>query len=180
MLLVFFRAEVAARQHQDQRIAALKLAQGADGGRVIRQRVIGEDAARDDVGTQGMTRLSECGVARPPRCMMSTPPEGPAVHAGNPRQGARPRGVITPGPPAFMPDTALINPARRSSAGQVPRPAWLTTAAATDIDVAAMSRPAHVPRHRCGNGAGPTTSPPHRCWVAPRTRDINVATVSPP
>src|SRR5215470_17559596 len=90
MLLVFLRAEVTARQCQDQRIAALKLAQGADGGRVVRQRVIGEDAARDDVGTQPMTasqsvaRLDRHGARR--RLLAKDLP----VHARSPNQRAAP------------------------------------------------------------------------------------------
>ena len=41
MLLVFFPAVVAAREREDQRIAALELAERADGAGVAGQRVIG-------------------------------------------------------------------------------------------------------------------------------------------
>src|SRR5580700_4602025 len=51
VLLVLFGAVVAARQGEDQRIAALKLAEFAHRAGVIRKGVIGEDAARSDVRT---------------------------------------------------------------------------------------------------------------------------------
>jgi len=50
VLLVLFRAVLAAREREHQRIAALKLAQRADGAGAVGQRVIGEGAAGDDVG----------------------------------------------------------------------------------------------------------------------------------
>jgi hypothetical protein len=46
VLLVLFGAIVAACQGEDQRIAALELAERTDGAGVIRESVIGEDAAR--------------------------------------------------------------------------------------------------------------------------------------
>jgi hypothetical protein len=42
MLLVFFRAVVAACGREDQRIAALEFAERADGAGVVGQRVIGK------------------------------------------------------------------------------------------------------------------------------------------
>ena len=44
-------AVVAAGQHEDQRVAALQLAQRAHDPGVVRQRVVGEDATGYDVGT---------------------------------------------------------------------------------------------------------------------------------
>jgi hypothetical protein len=55
VLLVLLGAVVAAREQEDQRVAALELAEPANGGSVVGQRVIREDAAGDDVGTHGMT-----------------------------------------------------------------------------------------------------------------------------
>ena len=55
VLPVLFRAVVATRQREDQRVPALELAQRADGAGVVGQRIIGEGAAGDDVGTHGMT-----------------------------------------------------------------------------------------------------------------------------
>jgi len=55
VLLVLFRAVVAARQGEDQRIAALKLAQPAHRAGMVRDSVTGEGAARDDAGTHEMT-----------------------------------------------------------------------------------------------------------------------------
>ena len=53
VLLVLFRAVMAAREREDQRVAALELAERPDGAGVVGQRVIGEDAAGGDVGTHG-------------------------------------------------------------------------------------------------------------------------------
>ena len=55
VLLVLFRAVVAAGKREDQRIAALEFAQRADRAGVVGQRVIGEDSAGNDVGTHGKT-----------------------------------------------------------------------------------------------------------------------------
>jgi hypothetical protein len=55
MLLVLLRAVVAACEREDQRIAALDLAERADRAGVIGQRIVGEDAAGDDVGTHEVT-----------------------------------------------------------------------------------------------------------------------------
>src|SRR5580700_7304565 len=55
VLLVLFGAVVAAGQGEDQRIAALKLAECAHRASVVRQSVIGEDAARSDIRTHRMT-----------------------------------------------------------------------------------------------------------------------------
>ena len=57
-------AVVAARERDDHRIAALQLAEPADGAGVVGQCVVGEDAADGDVGTHGMTASQ---VARPTR-----------------------------------------------------------------------------------------------------------------
>jgi len=40
---------------EDQRLAALHLAERRDGAGVVGQRVVGEDAARDDVETHSRT-----------------------------------------------------------------------------------------------------------------------------
>ena len=53
VLLVLFGAVVTAGKREDQRIAALEFAERADGAGVVGQRVVGEDAAGDDVGTHG-------------------------------------------------------------------------------------------------------------------------------
>ena len=53
VLLVLLRAVVAAREREYQRVAALELAEPADGAGVVGQRVIGEYIAGDDVGTHG-------------------------------------------------------------------------------------------------------------------------------
>ena len=53
VLLVLLRAVVAAGEREDQRIAALEFTQRADGVGVVGQRVVGEGAAGDDVGTHG-------------------------------------------------------------------------------------------------------------------------------
>jgi hypothetical protein len=53
VLLVLLRAVVAAREREDQRVAALEFAEPADGAGVVGERVIGEDAAGNDVGTHG-------------------------------------------------------------------------------------------------------------------------------
>ena len=50
VLLVLLRAEVAARERQDQRIVSLELAEPARRARVVGQLVVGEHAARRDVG----------------------------------------------------------------------------------------------------------------------------------
>ena len=50
MLLVLLRAVVAAREREDHRIAALDVAELTDGAGVVGQRVVREDASRDDVG----------------------------------------------------------------------------------------------------------------------------------
>src|SRR5271166_3591738 len=55
VLLVLFGAVVAARQGEDQRIAALKLAELAHRTGVVRESVIRKDAARSDVRTHRMT-----------------------------------------------------------------------------------------------------------------------------
>ena len=55
VLLVLFRAVVAARQGEDQRITALKLAERTHRAGVVRKSVIREDAARADVRTHRMT-----------------------------------------------------------------------------------------------------------------------------
>lgn len=60
MLPVLFRAVVATRERQDQRVPALELTQRADGAGVVGQRIIWEGAAGDDVGTHGL-------IASPPR-----------------------------------------------------------------------------------------------------------------
>jgi hypothetical protein len=67
VLLVLFGAVVASREREDQRIATLDPAERADGAGVIGQRVIGEDAARDDVGTRGMTATHVASRTRPAR-----------------------------------------------------------------------------------------------------------------
>src|SRR6266567_6646434 len=78
VLLVLFRAVVAARQGEDQRITALKLAELAHRPGVIRESVIREDAARPDVRTHRMTASHslEC-----PTCMvpLSTASQHPAA-----------------------------------------------------------------------------------------------------
>src|SRR6476620_2614003 len=51
MLLVLFRAVVAAGEREDQRVVALQLAEPAHGIRVVGQLVVGKDAARHNVGT---------------------------------------------------------------------------------------------------------------------------------
>src|SRR5689334_11767263 len=51
VLLVFLRAVVAAREGEDQRIAALQFAERAYRARVVRESVVREDAARSDVRT---------------------------------------------------------------------------------------------------------------------------------
>ena len=53
VLLVLFRAVVAARQGENQRIAALKLAELAHRPGVVRESVIREVAAGSDVRTHG-------------------------------------------------------------------------------------------------------------------------------
>ena len=53
VLLVLLRAVVAAGQREDQRVAALQLAERADDAGVVRERVVGEDATGNDVGTHG-------------------------------------------------------------------------------------------------------------------------------
>jgi hypothetical protein len=53
VVLVLFRAIVAARQYEDQRIAALQLAESTNSAGVIEQYVIGEEAAGSDVATHG-------------------------------------------------------------------------------------------------------------------------------
>src|SRR3954447_20883560 len=58
VLLVLLRAVVPARQREDQRVAALDLAERADVAFVIGQRVIREDAAGDDVRAHGDACLS--------------------------------------------------------------------------------------------------------------------------
>src|SRR5271166_5585743 len=55
VLLVLFGAVVAARQGEDQRIAALKLAERTHRAGVVRESIIGEDSARSDVRTHRMT-----------------------------------------------------------------------------------------------------------------------------
>ena len=65
VLLVLFRAVVAAGQGEDQRIAALKLAERTHRAGVIRERVIREGAARSDVRTHT--------THRPPRLRESRP-----------------------------------------------------------------------------------------------------------
>ncbi len=52
VLLVLFRTVVAAGEREDHRIPALELTQRAHGIGVVGQRIIGEDAPGDDVGTQ--------------------------------------------------------------------------------------------------------------------------------
>ena len=68
VLLVLFRAVVAARQGEDQRIAALKLAQRTHGAGVVRESVIREGAARSDVRTHGMIASPLPPRVRPGRC----------------------------------------------------------------------------------------------------------------
>jgi hypothetical protein len=55
VLLVLFGAVVAARQGEDQRIAALEVAELAHRAGVIRQSIIREDTARPDIRTHRMT-----------------------------------------------------------------------------------------------------------------------------
>src|SRR5215468_5254396 len=55
VLLVLFRAVVAAGEDEDQGVVALELAELAGGAGVVGQRVVGEGAAGDDVGTHGLT-----------------------------------------------------------------------------------------------------------------------------
>ena len=76
---MLFRAVVAARQGQDQRIAALKLAQRADVAGVVGQRIIGEGTAGDNVGTHGMiaSPLPAAGATR--TVLVSVCPENLAV-----------------------------------------------------------------------------------------------------
>src|SRR6478752_1919435 len=50
VLLVLFRAVVAARKREDQRIVALKLAERTNDVRVVGQLVVGKRAAGCDVG----------------------------------------------------------------------------------------------------------------------------------
>ncbi len=52
-------AVVAAPQHQDERVGALKFARSAYRAGRIGERVIGEDAARSDVSTHQMS-ASHC------------------------------------------------------------------------------------------------------------------------
>ena len=52
---MLFRAVVAARERQDQRVPALELAERADRAGLVGQRVIGEGPTGDDVGTHEMT-----------------------------------------------------------------------------------------------------------------------------
>ena len=75
---MLFRAVVAAREREDQRIAALKLAQSADGAYVVGQRIIGEGAAGDDVGTHGMI-ASLCRRGCGPDGACSVCPKDPAI-----------------------------------------------------------------------------------------------------
>src|ERR1700758_2228248 len=55
MLLVFLRAVVAAREREDQRIVALKLAELAQFARVIGQFVVGENASWHNIRTHDST-----------------------------------------------------------------------------------------------------------------------------
>ncbi len=49
VLLVVLRAEVPARQHQDERVVALQLAEPAPRAGVIGQLIVGKPGARNDV-----------------------------------------------------------------------------------------------------------------------------------
>src|ERR1700722_2037590 len=54
VLLMLFGAVVAARQGEDQRIAALQFAERTHRAGVVRESVIGKNAARPDVRTHRM------------------------------------------------------------------------------------------------------------------------------
>src|SRR6185312_7251506 len=68
MLLVLFRAIVAAGEREDQRVVALQLAEPAHGIGVVGQLVVGKDPARHDVGTHSRLLLqfllSDLGISR--------------------------------------------------------------------------------------------------------------------
>src|SRR5215472_11926499 len=64
MLLMLFRAVVAAREREDQRIIPLKLAESAQSVRVIGQLVVGKGASRHDVRAHTWTpSTGELGAA---------------------------------------------------------------------------------------------------------------------
>ncbi|MFE7860189.1 DUF488 domain-containing protein [Streptomyces sp. NPDC057403] len=65
VLLVLLGAVVPAGQREDQRIAALQLAEPTDRAGVVGQGEVREDPARNDVGTPGVSHLSSS--ARSPR-----------------------------------------------------------------------------------------------------------------
>src|SRR3954471_2356921 len=64
MLLVLLGAEQAARQREDQRIVALKLAQLAGDFGVVRQLVVRKGGARNDVSTHASTNFLSAGHRR--------------------------------------------------------------------------------------------------------------------
>ena len=67
MLLVLLGAVVTPSEGEDHRVAALKLAQEANGSLVIGQAVVGKRAPRHDVGThESSTSLSYGHVANQP------------------------------------------------------------------------------------------------------------------
>jgi len=63
---------MAAGQREDHRVAALELAEPADGTSAVGQRVVRKDAAGDEIGTRGMT-ASHMKVRGRDRAMLMPP-----------------------------------------------------------------------------------------------------------
>jgi hypothetical protein len=58
------RTETSAREHQDHRIAALQLRNGAARATVVRQLVVGEDCAGNNVGSHANFYAFTCSAVR--------------------------------------------------------------------------------------------------------------------
>jgi hypothetical protein len=73
MLPVLSRPVMASPECEDQWVVTLQLAQAPHGFGVVRQLVVGKDAAGHNVGTHGQTPLCGFAVKRRPMCHLSRP-----------------------------------------------------------------------------------------------------------
>jgi hypothetical protein len=101
MLLVVLGAEVAARQDQDHRVAALQLAEAPSGAGVVGQLVVGEPSPGDDVTAHRMVLSLVRPSRRDGRCLFRRRPlEARADSAGLPpcnRRWSRRAAVLSVG-----------------------------------------------------------------------------------
>jgi hypothetical protein len=102
VLLVFLGTEVAAGEREDQRVAALQLAERADGAGVVGQRVVREHAAGDDVRTH---EVSTGAGSDSPHRPVPAPPVAPVNPLARPlvASARRQDGQVTLGVEAVFP-----------------------------------------------------------------------------